>query len=216
MQYRQIRCPTELTNKTGCIRSDEDELLPILTPAKPTRGLSKGSKIAIGVAVPVGVILAAATAIMICLLCRRKIRSNKQHHTESPHGTDQPNQVVGPSLSNVDPAGNTPEQRDGNYSPAVDIAIIEPEPPAYAHELDSDPIKEKPLQITSRSKRLPKKPLELQGDFKSEELEGDDEWLPMMDTPIKDQAEMEGDDTTALPSLRSKFSLSKDSTKNKS
>jgi len=60
VNFTQVQCPVELSNKTGCVRSDEHELF------KADRsGLDEGSKIAVGIVVPVGVIFGALVTLWV-------------------------------------------------------------------------------------------------------------------------------------------------------
>lgn len=81
MSFTQIACPTELTNKTDCIRADRSDLA-----ATSGNGLEKSSKVAIGVMVPVGVIL----LVLIALWLTKRLRSQRRPRTASqPNSTDR-------------------------------------------------------------------------------------------------------------------------------
>lgn len=78
-----MKCPTELTNKTGCIRADEHELF-----GANNGGLSQASKIVIGVTVPVGFSLGALLTIWAFLKLRKRSKPTPPSKPSDPSNPD--------------------------------------------------------------------------------------------------------------------------------
>ena len=75
VDFTRVKCPVDLTNKTGCIRADDDGLVQA-----NHNGLVKSSRIAIGVLVPVGLVLGVLTTLWVF----KRTRSRRQPSQQSP------------------------------------------------------------------------------------------------------------------------------------